>query len=569
MSKSAKRPAAPPARSVPAKSATATAPARGGTTPRSAAPAPRSASSRDPQSAVVKPRSIQPRAAGASSPSSSSTAKPRTVPPRGDVRSADVKPRSPQPRGSEQRSAEPQKSESRSSEPRRVAPRSVAPRPAADRKPDVAPQAAASEVVAQSITPEQPGVVQPGQRRTGGAQRTIEPTAGRSQFGAGAPARAPQGRTPRRSVPVGAAAPLAAAVPVAVAASVPPAPVAQPIASQAPVAAPVLVAAPPPGAPPQQAPERNRRPRRRRRSVVAAVLVGLLVLALAWPVGLMVWANGRIQHLDALSGAANTPGTTYLLAGSDARGSGGIDDETAGARTDTIMLLHRPRLGPASLISLPRDTLVEIPGHGPQKLNAAYSFGGAPLLVKTVEELTGITIDHYVEIGFGGLEGVVDAVGGVELCYDRSVNDELSGMVWEPGCHVVDGWNAIAFSRMRYSDPLGDIGRVARQRQLIGAVTSAVADPSLLWHPERQVRLINAGLTSLTVDDHTNILDFAGLAWAFRRATGPNGVTGTPPIADLDYRPGNIGSTVLLNPETSPQFWQDVLNGDLEPGVVG
>jgi LCP family protein required for cell wall assembly len=307
----------------------------------------------------------------------------------------------------------------------------------------------------------------------------------------------------------------------------------------------------------------------RKRRIIGLTLVALLILVIAWPVGLLIWANGKINHIPALSEAAATPGTTYLLAGSDARGSGGIYDETAGARTDTIMLLHKPDSGPTALISLPRDTFVEIPGHGGNKLNAAFSIGGAPLLVQTVEQLTGLTVDHYVEVGFGGVGDVVDAVGGVELCSDLTVNDANSGMVWTPGCHQVNGTQAISFVRMRYSDPQGDIGRADRQRQLISVLSRDVADPSLLLHPGRQVSLLDAGLGALTVSDGTGIVDLARLGLAFRAANGPDGVTGTPPISSLDFRPGGIGSAVQLDPATIDQFWVDLRDGNLPPGVVG
>ena len=197
----------------------------------------------------------------------------------------------------------------------------------------------------------------------------------------------------------------------------------------------------------------------RKGRVFGVVAVLVLLAILAWPIGLLIWANGKIQHVEALSGAENTPGTTYLIAGSDARGSGGINDSTSGARTDTIMLLHKPSSGPVALISIPRDTYAEIPDVGGDKINAAYAYGGAPLLVQTVEALSGLTVDHYVEVGFGGVEGVVDAVGGVRLCLDYDVHDVKSKLDWTAGCHTVNGEKAIAFSRMRYSDPTGDIGR--------------------------------------------------------------------------------------------------------------
>jgi LCP family protein required for cell wall assembly len=311
--------------------------------------------------------------------------------------------------------------------------------------------------------------------------------------------------------------------------------------------------------------------------VVAGVVVVALVLLLAWPIGLLLWANGKVQHVAALSGAADTPGTTYLLAGSDSREDGAIEDpDTVGARTDTILLLQVPESGPAALISLPRDTYVDIPGHDPSKLNAAFSWGGAPLLVQTVEGLTGLTVDHYVEIGFGGVEQIVDALGGVELCLDGStgiafpLNDTNSGLVWDaPGCKTVDGVQALAYSRMRYSDPSGDIGRGLRQRALISAVAAKAENPALLFQPGKQVSLIDSGTAVLTASDETGIVDLGKLALAFRAATGPGGITGTPPIQSLDYRPGGAGSTVLLDPDQTPSFFAAIRDGSLEPGVVG
>lgn len=297
----------------------------------------------------------------------------------------------------------------------------------------------------------------------------------------------------------------------------------------------------------------------------------VLVALVAWPVGLLVWANGRLQHTPALSGAADTPGTTYLLAGSDARGDdGGIaEDGTEGHRTDTILLLHVPASGPTALISLPRDTYVEVPGQGGAKLNSAFAWGGAPLLVQTVEGLTGLTVDHYAEIGMGGVAHLVDAVGGVNLCYDGDVDDSDSGMVWSAGCHDVDGGAALAFARMRKSDPLGDVGRALRQRQLIGAVMGKVSPGALALDPGAQVSLVRAGTGALTFDEDAGVLDVARLALAFRAANGDGGITGTPPIASMDHRPGGVGSTVLLDPDQAAGFFAAIRDGSLPPGPVG
>jgi anionic cell wall polymer biosynthesis LytR-Cps2A-Psr (LCP) family protein len=181
-----------------------------------------------------------------------------------------------------------------------------------------------------------------------------------------------------------------------------------------------------------------------------------------------------------------------------------------------------------------------------------------------------MTVDHFVEVGFGGVEGVVDALGGVTLCSDLTFADEHTGLSWTAGCHETDGHDALMFARMRYSDPEGDIGRAKRQREVISAVTSGAASTSTLVNPGRQVALVRAGTDALTLDEGTDVVDLGRLALAFRSATGPDGITGTPPIVSLDYRPGNgVGSSVRLDPDATPTFFQQVRDGELAPGVVG
>lgn len=293
----------------------------------------------------------------------------------------------------------------------------------------------------------------------------------------------------------------------------------------------------------------------------------MLAFLLAWPIGLVLWANGKIEHVEVLSDAADTPGTVYLLAGSDAREDGAADF-TEGQRADTVMLLFVPQRGTVSLVSIPRDTYVDIPGEGPGKLNSALSHGGPPLLIRTVEQLSGTKVDHYAEIGMYGVEELVDAVGGVELCLDYDFADEYTGLQWTAGCHTVDGGNALLFSRMRYADPLGDIGRTQRQQQVISAATHQVSQPSTLISPARQMAVVRAATGALTVDDATGIVDLLRMALAFRSATGQEGFRGTPPIADPDYRPGGVGSTVLLDEAGAAAFFQQAGLGTLQPNVA-
>lgn len=325
---------------------------------------------------------------------------------------------------------------------------------------------------------------------------------------------------------------------------------------------------PPVGVDPHGAPPPPSRPHRARPRWGRRVLLMLLVIFLAWPIGLLVWANGKINHVDALSSAESGPYTTYLLAGSDSRADGYFKgDPTEGERADSIMLLTVPKRGTTSLISIPRDTYAEIPGHSKNKINASFFFGGPALLVETIENFTGMKVDHYVEIGMGGVAGIVDAVGTIELCSDLDVDDEKSKLKWTPGCHDVDGATALAFGRMRYSDPKGDIGRAERQRQVIQSVTKEIASASSL-NPLRQVKLIDAGVGALRVDEDSNILTLGKLALAFRTATGSDGVRGTPPITSLNHRPGGVGSTVLITAEDAAAFFQKVAEGSITEADV-
>ena len=317
--------------------------------------------------------------------------------------------------------------------------------------------------------------------------------------------------------------------------------------------------------PPGQAPPRRRR-RLRPLRWIAVVLVLLIVLVAARAALLWHRVEDGVGRVDALSGAADTDGETWLIVGSDARSSGGpVQDETEGARADSIMLLHKAPNGKAALISLPRDTYVEIPDEGGDKINAAYSYGGPELLVRTVEELSGLTVDHYVEVGMGGVQEMVDAVDGVEVCLDYDVDDPDSGLIWDTSqgtCQTVDGTKALAYSRMRKSDPTGDIGRGLRQRAVISAVVSKAMGVQTVVNFSRQNALVDAGTQALTIDRDSGTSSLFGMLMAFRSASS-DGLTGAPPIDSLDYEPGGIGAAVLLQDETAPDFFAKLREGEL------
>ncbi|MDV7264416.1 LCP family protein, partial [Rhodococcus oxybenzonivorans] len=185
----------------------------------------------------------------------------------------------------------------------------------------------------------------------------------------------------------------------------------------------------------------------------------MLILALA---GMTYYLDTSLNRVDALADydgrVGDTPGTNWLLVGSDSRtgltpeqeqelstgGNSGPD------RTDTIIVMHLPSSGgPATMVSIPRDSYVSIPGYGEDKINASFAFGGPQLLVQTVEEASGLHIDHYAEIGFGGFAGIVDAIGGVEMCLDAPIDDPLAGINLAPGCQELSGSDALGFVRTR------------------------------------------------------------------------------------------------------------------------
>ena len=303
--------------------------------------------------------------------------------------------------------------------------------------------------------------------------------------------------------------------------------------------------------------------RKKRRHPILKTLCLILVIVLAWG-GFLMWdANTNMGRVSALSGAADTPGTTYLLAGSDSRADGAVKDGfNESERADSIMLVNVAPNGQTVALSIPRDTYAEIPGVGWDKINASYAYGGPQLLVETVEKLTGLTVDHFVQIGMGAVPDMVDAVGGVELCYDNDADDQYSGLTWTAGCHTVDGTTALQFSRMRYQDPEGDIGRTKRQRQVISKVISSAVSPSTLVNPAKTLRVERAGSRSFTVDEDSSVLTVASLVWALRSASS-NQMMGVPPIESLNFTTNVGASAVLLRDTTADDFFAKLRSGTL------
>lgn len=307
-----------------------------------------------------------------------------------------------------------------------------------------------------------------------------------------------------------------------------------------------------------------------RNGVIGAVILLIAALVLA-VFGAWGWVDGKLNKADWLTTAADTPASTWLILGSDERdGStnfGGVDD-VSGYRTDTILVLTKPKSGPSSLISIPRDSLMNVDDQY-MKINAVAQLVGKKALVGEIEQLTGQKIDHVAQVKFGGLQKVVDALGGVELCYDQDVQDAYSGLNWTAGCHNADGSTALSFSRMRYADATGDFGRNARQRQVISAIVKKASSKETLTNPKTVTTMAEAGLSALTVDGKTTPLTLVNMALAFKDATGSKGISGNVYWSNPDYYVDGVGSSVLLDDAKNTELFSQLAAGTHAAGTVG
>ena len=258
-------------------------------------------------------------------------------------------------------------------------------------------------------------------------------------------------------------------------------------------------------------------------------LLTLLVLVCAALIGLALYTESRMTDAGTLTALAPGDGV-YLIVGSDNRANLPDDLEGSfgdfpGARADVIILAqvagdHR------QLLSIPRDLKVDVPGHGTEKINAAYALGGPDLLVETVALNTGIRASHYLEVEFGGFAAIVDALGGIELDFPYPARDIKSGLAVEAGTQVVDGATALAYARSRTYEEFrdgqwvgeagGDIARTARQREVLLKIMSKTSSTSGLI---RSPLVMGAVGSYLTADAGTNVFALARFGWSLQTAS--------------------------------------------------
>jgi LCP family protein required for cell wall assembly len=325
-------------------------------------------------------------------------------------------------------------------------------------------------------------------------------------------------------------------------------------------------------------------------SWIAVATSALLVASVGAGYALYDHYDGNITRLPGIIDAAEDPDAgggdgplNLLVVGSDSRegltgeeafqGTG--DEFITGSRSDVVILVHVFADGrTAQLVSIPRDTYVEIPAHKDPKtgaavparedrLNNAFARGGPELLVATVQQLTGVRLQHYVQVDFRGFKALVDQVGGVEVCLTEPQKDFRSGIDLPAGRQTVEGAQALAFVRQRSGLTRGDIDRIRRQQLMLGALVRKVLSAGTLLNPVKLNGVLNVATSSLQVDDTLSTDRLRDLALRLRRLEPSSFVFTTAPVADLNARRRGA-SVVLLDPAESGRLF-DRLRRDIPP----
>lgn len=309
--------------------------------------------------------------------------------------------------------------------------------------------------------------------------------------------------------------------------------------------------------------------------------IGRTLVAVASALVLMVsvtgWAASErylsgLSQVNVFNGIGGSPvwaggPTNILVVGSDDRSGLSAKErrrlnaghEDFGRHTDTMMLVHiGGDLGTVSVVSIPRDSLVTIPAHtGPDgapidehqgKINSAFATGGPAVTVQTVEQATGLPVDHYVEINFAGFLAMVDAVGGVDVCLETPLQDELSGLDLPAGRQTISGPQALAYVRARYID--NDFGRSDRQQKFMSAMIQKVFSAGTLLNPVALNGFIDAAVASVTTDERLNRDTIAALGGRAGDVDLGKVVFTTVPVSDGNHLHDGE-STVLWNTEAA------------------
>ncbi len=305
---------------------------------------------------------------------------------------------------------------------------------------------------------------------------------------------------------------------------------------------------------------------------VAGVVSATVLAASGLSYAAVNHADATIRHIDVFGSlpdrAPEDNGLNFLVIGSDDR-SGMSDDERLalhlgvadfGKNTDTMLLVHVADDGAVNVVSIPRDSKVQIPAHTDsdgvehdasiEKINAAFGAGGAPLLVQTVEHATGVRIDHYVEIDFRGFLDLVDALNGVEVCTPEAITDDKSGLDIPAGRSTLSAPQALAYVRARYFDPSADLGRMQRQQAFAASMFAKATSPSVLLNPAKFTSIMDAALGSITTDSGLDAAAVRELSTQVRAVQTDRVTFQSVPIG-AEESIKNVGSVVEWDPAAS------------------
>ena len=329
-------------------------------------------------------------------------------------------------------------------------------------------------------------------------------------------------------------------------------------------------------------------------TIALLVVANLVALAVVWAIqtGNSLFSDAAtdedvVQFLDPSTGGE----LMFMVVGSDSRAR--LDDldnfgQAGGARGDVVMLVRVDSSGSAQMLSIPRDLRVEIPGHGTNKINAAYAFGGPSLMVETIKTNLNVSVNHYVEIDFVGFQAIIDEVGGIEVSFPYPARDAKSGLDVPAGDQILNGEQALAFARSRryeeqqngswVSVDANDIGRTQRQQTVMKALVSRLKSPSSIAEAGD---VASAMSRNMTIDASLADASPASLLWDFRGV-----ITGSIEGATLPTYSENIGGSsfqIAQQPEAdamlanfrSGKAFDDqplqvrVLNGNGSAGAAG
>ena len=316
--------------------------------------------------------------------------------------------------------------------------------------------------------------------------------------------------------------------------------------------------------------------------IITSLSVGIVLLsAFSWLA--LGQVSGSIDRIDVFGGLKSRPEKTskalnYLLVGSDTREGltkeqqkllrVGSTKTAAGGRSDTMLLVHISKArDKAMIISIPRDSLVTVPAHigldgksqigaTQSKINAAFAWGGAPLLIQTFEAKSNLHIDHYIEVSFAGFAGIVDAIGGIQVCTKRDINDPKSHLVLAAGVHTLNGIESLKYVRTRDFDGMGDLGRMQRQQQFMSAVLRKATSTGVLLNPIKLVNFFNATIASLKTDSTLNQDDLLTLAKQMKNLSPGKVRTLTIPLGNSNARVPGLGSVVTWDSVLAPELFQ-------------